>query len=33
VGGKALEENENENAINSREEDLNEVAFNGSSAC
>jgi hypothetical protein len=32
AGGEALKENKDEDAINNREEDLDEVAFNGSNA-
>jgi hypothetical protein len=32
AGSKALEENEDEDAISHREEDLDEIAFSGSSA-
>jgi hypothetical protein len=33
AGGEALEENEDEDAINCREEDLDEIAFGGFNAC
>jgi hypothetical protein len=33
VGGKALEENEDKDTISYKEEDLDEIAFNGSNAC
>jgi hypothetical protein len=32
AGGEVLEENEDEDAVNSEEEDLDEVAFNSSNA-
>jgi hypothetical protein len=32
ASGEALEENEDEDAVNYKEEDLDEIAFNGSNA-
>jgi hypothetical protein len=33
VSGEALEENEDKDAINYKEEDLDEITFNSSNAC
>jgi hypothetical protein len=33
ASNEALKENEDEDAVNNREEDLDKIAFNGSSAC